>query len=119
MTGTKPRHATTLAPVVWYLMEPPILGGNPPIYETPRPELSAPLESWMVDDTFNTASQCGAALASVREVPGNLDVRKLNAEHLAQIQTSKKGPWPSSEQCVASDDPRLKDTKLTIVPTSH
>ncbi|HXR23889.1 MAG TPA: hypothetical protein VN742_00920 [Candidatus Binataceae bacterium] len=111
----KPRHAATLALVGWYLMMPPMLGGNPPIYETPRPDLGAPLERWTVADTFDTASQCIAALASVREVPKNLDARTLTAEQLAQMQKSKKGLWASSDQCVVSDDPRLKGKKLTIV----
>src|SRR5258708_33138358 len=119
MSGMKPRHAAALAVVGWYLMEPPMLGGNPPIYEPPRPDLSAPLERWIVDDTFDTASQCRAALASVREVPENLDVRRLTAEQFAQIQASKKGLWASSDQCVASDDPRLTGKKLTIVPESN
>ena len=113
------RHATALALVGWYLMMPPMLGGNPPIYETPRPDLNAPLGSWLVAEVFDTAAQCNEALATDREVPPNLDVRKLTAKQFAEIQNSKKGLWASSDRCVASDDPRLKGQNLTFVPPSN
>ena len=115
----KLRHATALTLLGWYLLMPPMLGGNPPIYPSARPDLAAPLEKWLVTDTFDSASQCRTALASVLEVPKNLDVEKLTAQQVAQIKESKKGTWASSYQCVASDDPRLKGKKLTIVPASN
>jgi hypothetical protein len=112
------RHATQLALVVWYLMDPPMLGGNPPIYDSPRPNPSAPLEEWIVFDTFDTASQCREALASIREIPRNLDLKKLTTEQLIEVQKSKKGLWANSNRCVASDDPRLKGKKLTFAAPS-
>jgi hypothetical protein len=103
----KTRHAAALALVGWYLMVPPMLGGNPPIHPTPQPDVNAPLGSWLVVDVFDTAAQCKVALASVREVPSNLNARKLTAKQLTEIQKSQKGFWASSNRCVASNDPRL------------
>jgi hypothetical protein len=87
----KPRHAAALALVGLYLMMPPMLGGNPPIYKTPRPDINAPLGSWLVADVFDTAAHCNAALATDREVPPNLDMRKLTAKQFVEIQKSEKG----------------------------
>jgi hypothetical protein len=110
----KVRHAAALALVGWYHR---CSVGILPIHETPRPDVNAPLGSWLVADVFDT--QCKAALADVRETPRNPDIRKLTAKQLAEIQESKKELWASSDRCVASDDVRLKGTKLTIVRPSN
>jgi hypothetical protein len=45
-----------------------------PIHETARPEVNAPSESSLVADVFDTAAQCKAALADVRDMPRNSDI---------------------------------------------
>jgi hypothetical protein len=90
-----------------------------PIHETLRPDLNAPLESWLVANIFDTAAQCKAALADVREMSRNPDIRKLTAKQLAEIQESKKELGASSDRCVASEDERLKGKKLTIIRPSN
>ena len=83
----KLHHTVALALVGWYHR---CSVGILPIYETPRPDVSAPLESWLVADVFDTAAQCKAAPADVREMPRNPDIRKLTVKQLAEIQESKK-----------------------------
>jgi hypothetical protein len=116
MAGMKLRHAAALALVGWYHR---CSVGILPIHETPRPDLNAPLESWLVADVFDTAAQCKAALADVREMSRNPDIRKLTAKQLAEIQESKKELGASSDRCVASEDVRLKGKKLTIIRPSN
>ena len=110
------RHAAALALVGWYHR---CSVGILPIHETLRPDLNAPLESWLVANIFDTAAQCKAALADVREMSRNPDIRKLTAKQLVEIQESKKELWASSDRRIASDDVRLKGKKLTVVRPSH
>jgi hypothetical protein len=78
----KPRHAAALALVGWYLMLPPAVPNDPD-----KVDSSAPLSQWEVMTTFDSQSQCAAEQTRMIGV-GN-----------------KLGRF---SQCIASDDPRLK-----------
>jgi hypothetical protein len=92
------RHAAALAFVVWYLMFPPIDPASrfDPTVATQQLDLKAPLHEWWIADTFSTSDQCKAALASMKLKPGDF--------------------WFGKDQCLSSDDPRLKGRHLNFVP---
>jgi len=94
----KPRHAAALALVGWYLMFPPIDPESrfDPTVSEQQLDLKAPLHAWWIADTFDTSDQCKAAIASM-----NLKPRDF---------------WYGKEQCVSSDDSKLKGKQLQFVP---
>ena len=73
-----PRHAAAFALVGWYLMRPPLPHLNT---HAVHKDSAAALRGWKKDRSFPTQKECEAG-------------RGVAAP-----------PW---EQCVASDDPRLK-----------
>jgi hypothetical protein len=99
----KPRHAAALALVGWYLMFPPIdpnsrFRGSNPTVTYQQLDMKAPLYNWWIADTFNTSDACKAAIASM-----NLKPRDY---------------WYGKDQCVSSDDLRLKGRQLNFIPES-
>jgi hypothetical protein len=80
----KSRHATALALVGWYLMIPPVRGG--------QPDTQAPISAWTVFRRFDSAAAC-------QEWKLKLETRARRA--------GKYGPRPVF-MCVATEDPRLK-----------
>jgi len=109
----KPRHAAALALIGWYLLAPPI-AHDPGHW---RPKMMAPLNQWIVANSFDSASECEKRLAEDNE-------KAENPRSLASIteQMNDMGGghvWDSddllkemvNEHCIASDDPRLKETK--------
>jgi hypothetical protein len=54
----KLRHAAALGVVVWYLMLPP---------DAAVRDISIPLAQWSVEGTFDTASDCQEAMASLSQ----------------------------------------------------
>jgi hypothetical protein len=85
----RPCHAAALALVGWYLMIPPVDRD-----EHVHPD--APLSSWFLDQSYDTAAAC--------EKEKRADMNKVK---------DVKDPWVRfaaySEKCIATDDPRLKD----------
>lgn len=86
-----------LALIGWYLMAPPLKWG--PL----RLDSEAPLSSWGIIESFDTAKQCEA----------------FRMRRLEEINPSDTGSFPKNmkqaaaaevffSQCIASDDPRLK-----------
>jgi hypothetical protein len=81
------RHAAALALVGWYLMVPPFQRGGV--------NLDAPLRSWRLFGSYDTANDC-------------------EDDHLEMVEKSKHAA-PSGHlimelaQCIASDDLRLKE----------
>ena len=81
------RHAAALALVGWYLMVPPFQRGGV--------NLDAPLRSWRLFGSYDTANDC-------------------EDDHLEMVEKSKHAA-PSDHlimelaQCIASDDLRLKE----------
>ena len=103
----KVSHAAALALVGWYLLVPP---------PVPKGELSAleraqaagskflvgaPLSLWAVYDSFDTAAQCRKARDDLRS--------KSSVEGRALLKQSAEGQWSLFAQCIATDDPRLKE----------
>lgn len=86
----KPRHAATLALVGWYLIAPVR-------DEHGKAEITLPISEWLQVDAFDSANEC----------------RKAGFERQRSIETHD--PSPSARtlagvwQCIASDDPRLKE----------
>jgi hypothetical protein len=89
----KPRHATALALLGWYLMTPPL--------RSPGGELApeAPLSKWRSPHAYDSARECERAKE-------------------AYVKSAKRGEQQASDrgfsaaillaQCIASDDPRLR-----------
>ena len=86
-TRMNPRHAAALALVGWYLM-------------VPFPDHDAPLAHWPHNDSFDSAKEC-------REAGVGLQERAAKNRSLTKAQIDARTMW----ECIASDDPRLKETK--------
>jgi hypothetical protein len=86
----KPRHAAALALVGWYLMIPPRSAADQKTFDD-----HAPLASWFVFSAHDAAHECEGA-------------KFLNHEGHKQRGDPMKGAWDSA-QCIATDDPRLKE----------
>jgi len=90
----KLRHAAAFALMGWYLVIPPDGG-------TGRPDEDAPLRTWKIQYSFDTANECEAAKyklsqQSIRDLKAIAPKHKdLDLLFIANI-------------CIASDDPRLK-----------
>jgi hypothetical protein len=101
----KPRHAAALALVGWYLMVPPT-------------ETSAPLPQWKIAATFDSGDQCTRSLSGLRD-DANKEVATRENAGAGYLGTQKdRDAWAAAQnkqitlyqaQCVAADDPRLKD----------
>jgi hypothetical protein len=88
----KPRHATAIALVGWYLMVPPLHS----VSKTMAWDSSAPLSKWMIVDSFDTAEECRHDL-----------LRRINSNYKGQTPTAAEKRWLDKFVCIASDDPRL------------
>ena len=102
----KPRHATALAIVAWYLMIPPIGIDN-------KVDPHAPLSQWRKGVHFDSEKECDDSLKDAIENPMTPDEYQAAAE---ATRKAKMHPLSKSEmkkrtaksECVAGDDPRLK-----------
>jgi hypothetical protein len=82
-------YAAALALVGWYLMLPPMRGG--------QPDETAPLSQWVIIESFNTAKECNMLLQADAEsrthfTPANEPLLKASAA-----------------ECVTADDRRFKE----------
>jgi len=92
-----PRHAAALALVGWYLMVPP----HPTATTL---DSDAPLPKWRVYEVFDTAVACNTARASEeQDWKSKADADPNNAVTKFLVKS-----WLAS-QCIAADDPRLKE----------
>jgi hypothetical protein len=90
----KPRDAAALALVGWYLMVPPTKDAN-------QIDPSVPLPKWVVLRAFDTAAACNDAQDQLR-----YQVSRLNLQIPVASAASEAAEF---SQCIASDDPRLKE----------
>jgi hypothetical protein len=94
----KANHIVGLALVAWYLMVPPLVN------EPYKIDTEAPLTSWKVYQTFNTAEECKKSQSSGQS--------KYQHTATAPSGTIKRGTRAFALQmvfalCVKSDDPGL------------
>jgi hypothetical protein len=106
------RHAAALALVGWYLMVPPtaneVLGLSDPAEDLVA--LRAPLSEWFLSHSFDTAQEC----QRVREKKYN---ERSRAMHDLLKSEGHPDDGPRAQivaqqmwyQCIATDDPRLKE----------
>jgi hypothetical protein len=98
------RHAAALALVGWYLMVPP--------YVNRKLSTDAPLSKWEVYVASDSADECEALKTASLKTAGQ---EKITGKDGAVTERGAKviALWfqLSNSQCIASDDPRLKETK--------
>jgi hypothetical protein len=94
----KPRHAAALVLVGWYLMVPPTK-------ETNQMAPSVPLPNWVVLRAFDTADACNEAQDQLR-----YHVSRLNLQNPVVSAASEAAEF---SQCIASDDPRLRENEAS------
>jgi hypothetical protein len=104
----KPRHAAALALVGWYLMLPTPYGSTD-LKHVPK----LPLSKWMIEMAFDDATTCETALTHAqhqyrKEAEGKPLVEEAEGKPL-ESKEFKKFELYGAGQCVASDDPRLKE----------
>jgi hypothetical protein len=110
------RHAAALAFVCWYLMLPPQISGN--VYFT------ASLSRWITADSYDSEARCREKLTSVQN-GADSKVRAVSSKMFAKQKQGEKlttneilncltagaaKEMAYRAQCVASDDPRLKES---------
>jgi hypothetical protein len=89
------RHAAALALVGWYVMVPP-LG-----------KLHDPLSTWQIVKVFDSADECQSYRDKIVIFFGNKHLpmwHKTDGNGVEYFDAT-------AAQCIASDDPRLKETK--------
>jgi hypothetical protein len=87
------RHAAALALVGWYLMAPAAYPAKNGMW---RWDAAAPLSRWKLVKSFDSAVQCEAELLERQ--------RGAKMENKASVRN-----FVESFQCIASDDPRLRE----------
>jgi hypothetical protein len=101
----KPRHAAALALVGWYLMVPPI-PQDPLLLADPTP----PLAVWFLKQSFDTAKECERARRA-EDHEAELEMHDIAKAHAIETQIERVQILMQSifSQCIATDDPRLKE----------
>jgi hypothetical protein len=107
MANMKQRHAAALAVVGWHLMLPPLQFVGPPNdpYSLAIVDDAAPLSRWLPMMTLETLQEChnfSTRLARNMRKSVKTERDKRDVETLIGI-------WLGKYQCVATDDPRLKE----------
>jgi hypothetical protein len=100
------RHAAALALVGWYLMVPPIYKIARGQYELDR---DAPLTEWINTKGFDSADDCDEGKS--------LNIKQTS--NLLRMTFPKRGNFSTDPnwrrafygQCIATDDPRLKEKR--------
>ena len=100
-------HATALAIVPWYLMIPPIGVDN-------KVDPHAPLSKWRKGVGFQSQKECEDSLKDAIQNPmtpaeyqaAAKATRKAKMKPLSMSEMTKR---TAESQCVAGDDPRLKE----------
>jgi hypothetical protein len=87
-------HATAaLALVAWYLITPPSMPNG-------QPDLGAPFGRWDRQQSFNSADECRNGRENLLKMEAAPGAARALKEMKRTVLTS---------QCVAADDPRLKE----------
>ena len=111
----KPLHANALAIVLWYLMIPPIRADN-------KIDPHAPLSQWRRGVGFESQKQCADSLNDAIQNPMTAAeyqaaakaTPKAKMKPLSMAEMTKR---TAESQCVAGDDPRLKEkAKVSVAP---
>jgi hypothetical protein len=100
MADMKPQHAAALALCGWYLLAPPALPS--PL----RPHSAAPLSTWGLVESFDSAEACQRALSKKWDD----EEERFQSEypHPSEFEKFALAERAQSE-CIATDDPRLKE----------
>lgn len=98
------RYAAALTLVGWYLMVPP-----PMPFKKGQPDRNsnAPLSTWDIEASFDTAAECQARLDDLANEGTAASIRTLNETHDQQQATLVYENWTDG-RCISTDDPRLK-----------
>jgi hypothetical protein len=102
------RHAAALALVVWYLMGPPV---RLPKFEPAYVDEHAAYRDWKILHNFKTADGCDAGQARAKSDAGNGNLTAFDGGY-AGVVDADPAPWLAQQaeaECIASDDPRLKE----------
>ena len=99
----RPRHATALALIVWYLMLAPAKSSGTP--QSMEYDSAAPLTRWnRTGEPYPTAAKC-EALRKSKDRNGMIMISSqalfLEPSYIFEVPKS-------ATKCVRSDDPRLK-----------
>ena len=119
------RHATAIELVGWYLVTPHALPNSP------EPNLSLPLSQWARNGPVPSKSDCEARLTESLRKVDNPAEREAFKKRLPSLRAEIQREWPNQKkipdsyfdkdywddlhralklsQCIASDDPRLKE----------
>jgi len=93
----KPCYAAALALVGWYLMVPPVMGKG-------LPDKTAPLSKWEIEYSFDTADDCSTSQHKFSDDGmRRAELKKSRQDVILGIQFM-------DATCIATDDPRLKET---------
>jgi hypothetical protein len=91
----KPRHAAALALVGWYLMVPPLSRSSN--RQKIGSDFSRPLSEWLSVSVYDSEADCNKEIDAM-----NQRAASMAREHHTMLNISHA-------QCIATDDPRLKD----------
>ena len=112
------RHAVALALVGWYLMVPRLNG------DSTKVEVGAPLAQWIKGHEFPTQGECDSMRHDEAVKVRNIDpAEPVMAFNGGVIRARVLRERAEAAQCIAADDPRLKDndgdtSSSPQVPTS-
>jgi len=96
------RHAAALALVGWYLM-------TPLAQKSVKSEASAPISTWTIILSYDTAAACESDRARDLKAEMNQRFKEVCAAIGIDNFRCKVAMAGATEQCIATDDPRLKE----------
>ena len=98
-------HAVAVSLLGWYLMLPPASGQN----GIPQLMIDAPISHWTVAESFDTSKDCEKEL-DLRRTNFEKIYKKTNHNNVGEeFWSGLYMAAADSAECVATDDPRLKD----------
>jgi len=118
VASVKFRHAAALAAIGWYMIAPPVTRdtSNEPsaLIGRSHADLSAPLSTWRIVKSFDSARDCEKRLAEENSNAKNFAWLGLRTKEMNDQASAGAGWMPqdvleeiTNQHCVASDDPRL------------
>jgi hypothetical protein len=103
------RHAAAIALAGWYLMVPP--GSCKPEWVSQGKPLpcAAPLSEWIVTLSFASGDKCEAERRADISYGEQAMANANHSEDKQLVDSTRKIYWRAlNEQCISTDDPRLK-----------
>jgi hypothetical protein len=97
------RHSAALALVVWYLTSPPVDKNNSHVIDA-----NAPLATW-VRIALPDKEFCESAVKTLRTDGANPSTQSPKGGNSRTLTSSEFRKKLLGAQCIASDDPRLKE----------